>query len=624
MISLINHLGLFFVLLLSIMLSCLGYGWFLTILLRKSSTSNYVDELFLGVSILVFLGGVLNFFGLVSRFGNRTIIAFGISLSFVMFASKRKIRSTIFNLQNLSQLPFFIMLGMLTIASRITRTAWNYADDGEAYLPFVKKMLTLGSLAFEPFSERRFLSSLGGSTFLDSLVVSILDFNFIRLSDMGLGISLMLILIWNLHQRKVLTGSPFLSAVPILLPFPVVNISSLFLSAALFLYILTKLLFPANQRILSAIHFIFPLATLFSLKNSNLVACLLMLLFFSNQIKGRMFPGSFRDISYFVVKRLSNSVLFLALTSPWLLGSLKDESSLSFFHDPRELIEISEFRHYPIFDFANLDDFFLFWGNLLNSSLLFVVFIAFIVLLVSPVTKTKMELFVIAKLIFISLVCGYVLTIQTDGYGVDRYTFALNFAILMGIIFCFSRMFSSLSLSLLTFLLISLTIYPSILKISPAYTLATLKQSFEISSISNNPCTEKTAISALQDKTEKKSTILVTSSFACALDFSRNVLLLNDFPGMLSPHPGLPLSDDFVRMKEYLISKDIDYLLVEMPSEEYRRYLNTVSSDVLDSKWLLKEAALKLRYYDLVESARMKFPMMDGPNIFYLIPLART
>lgn len=621
----VQDLSLSVILVTSLLLSLRGYGWFLLLLLRKSSHTNLIDELFVGLSFLVLIGGVLNLLGLISRYGNLILVGFGLLLSVFLFRSKEsdfKHKTFISNKLYVFQFTVFVMLGMLTIASRVTNAAWNFADDGEAYLPFIKKMLSLGSLGIEPFSERRTFASLGGSSFLDSIIVSLLGFKYVRLSDIGLGISLTLILIWHLHNRGVLRGSPFISALPLLLPFPLVNISSLFLSVALYSYVVVNLLFFTHDKSLVFFRFVLPLSTLVTLKNSNLIVCMLFFLFFSPQIK-YVALKSIQDFYQHIAKRLTNVCQFSIITLPWLLSSLKDGSSLFSISNPRNLQYANDLGSDRFAKFSSPEFLISLSAKLINSTLFGVLLVGLTMILILQIVCGRREIRDLGLLICISVLNVFIFSISTDGYGFDRYSFPLNFAILLGIIFSLSQYLPRVLLFASVFFFISLAIYPSILKVDFKYTIATLKQSLEFSYFKGDPCTQKSVVAGFQKKATPDSTILVTSSHSCALDFSRNNLLLNDFPGMLSPSPGMPLDQSILEMESYLISNEIDYVLVEMPSQESRGYLTKLASGAIDSRWLVNEASFKLRYYELIETSKSKISDSHGPAIFYLIQLGR-
>ena len=52
---------------------------------------------------------------------------------------------------------------------------FNLIDDYHAYFVFPHKMLQIGSLGSDPFSERRLVSALGGQSFLHTFSLSLLD-----------------------------------------------------------------------------------------------------------------------------------------------------------------------------------------------------------------------------------------------------------------------------------------------------------------------------------------------------------------------------------------------------------------------------------------------------------------
>ncbi|HET9086445.1 MAG TPA: hypothetical protein VFN53_02870 [Acidobacteriaceae bacterium] len=89
-----------------------------------------------------------------------------------------------------------ILLGLVILVARVAGTvqlaSFNITDDSSAYLVFPGKMLALHQFAFDPFSDRRLLSSLGGAYFLQSFVISGTSLAHIEMADRTLGLLLLI------------------------------------------------------------------------------------------------------------------------------------------------------------------------------------------------------------------------------------------------------------------------------------------------------------------------------------------------------------------------------------------------------------------------------------------------
>jgi hypothetical protein len=113
---------------------------------------------------------------------------------------------------------------------------FNVHDDFHAYFVFPNKMLATGSLGKEPFSERR-LNSLGGQSFLHTLVLAVLPEENLHLLEPGVAILMVLGLLLGYFAER---GTPTRNYIWVLLtfllvPLPYMNISALVTGTVLFL-----------------------------------------------------------------------------------------------------------------------------------------------------------------------------------------------------------------------------------------------------------------------------------------------------------------------------------------------------------------------------------------------------
>jgi hypothetical protein len=507
------------------------------------------------------------------------------------------------------------------LTSRITNVTWNFGDDGEAYFPFAKKMLTTGSLIAEPFSERRTLSGLGAATYLDTNVITFLPFSYIKLSDIGIGFSLLLILIWRYHKKGYVRGSVFISFPALLLPFPIVNISSLFLSVTLFVYLLFNLNRPIQNSSLNFIRFLSPLATLIVLKNSNLITCVLLLLLFS-PMTSSMKITNIKSFFQGLQSRFTNSLIVFLLSLPWYLSSIKNSGDSFNFQNPRNLVFARGLYSDKLNESWISATGFNFLEILLRSSLFGPILMALILLFKFRKRLAKGQISLLTRITLISFVSALFTYFNTDGYGIDRYTFATNFAVFVVVLFTFSQFAGNILYSCLVLFFLTLTIFGSISRFDLIYTLATLKQSFELSSIPTDPCSGKNILREIQNSTEVGARILVTTSYACQLDYSRNEIVINDFPGMVSPSPGMDFENGLLSLMNYLRLIDLDYILVEFPNEESLFYLQILANREIDSDWLVTQATRKLEFYDLILTSDSKIEFVDALSKFALIRLS--
>lgn len=119
----------------------------------------------------------------------------------------------------------------------VTASNFNNHDDFHAYLVFPRKMLATGTQGEDPFSERRLTTGLGGQPFLDTLVLAALSEQHLHIVDPALG-SIVLVavfLAWARTARVARSAALGAVFVFLLVPSPVVNVTALTTGAALYL-----------------------------------------------------------------------------------------------------------------------------------------------------------------------------------------------------------------------------------------------------------------------------------------------------------------------------------------------------------------------------------------------------
>jgi hypothetical protein len=131
-----------------------------------------------------------------------------------------------------------VLLAALGILGHLYYPEFNKYDDYSAYLVFPQKLLTTGSLGFEPFSERRLWTSVGGMYFLHALILAGANFFFLHAIDPALALGLILLLLdAGLRRQRASPGRRLGVALFALLLMPsVINLTAIVLPVALMLY----------------------------------------------------------------------------------------------------------------------------------------------------------------------------------------------------------------------------------------------------------------------------------------------------------------------------------------------------------------------------------------------------
>jgi hypothetical protein len=148
----------------------------------------------LGISLFVLVGGFLNLAQQVRPWPLVSLVVFGDVLFIIFLVSARSswktIRSLFHGLQTWGKVfAAFCGAGLLTAAVHsLTFTRFNFSDDLPAYMTFPFKLIQLGSLGFDPFSERRVQSGLGASFFLQACMLVAGDVRSLWFPDAGAGL----------------------------------------------------------------------------------------------------------------------------------------------------------------------------------------------------------------------------------------------------------------------------------------------------------------------------------------------------------------------------------------------------------------------------------------------------
>ncbi len=136
----------------------------------------------------------------------------------------------------LIQYAGWVYTGRLNFANMVYADGFNTSDDYHAYLVFPHKMLQLGSMGLEPFSERR-MTSLGGQSFLHTFMVSVLSDTNLNIIDPSLALIITIgLIIGFLKENQASTRRVIFTILLVLLiAVPKANTTSMMLPVALFL-----------------------------------------------------------------------------------------------------------------------------------------------------------------------------------------------------------------------------------------------------------------------------------------------------------------------------------------------------------------------------------------------------
>lgn len=342
---------------LLILASLFGWGSILRRLLFPREQTDWALKAAWGLALSVVVGGVLNLGSWISR---RTVLVYlGIGILCWLIASLDSIRRVgslraTFQAITSGSHKAAIVLGMLLVpffaglryAASVSvvrdddatgpsgQNRFYPVDDYQAYMVLPEKMMQIGSLGRDPFCSRRMESSLGGQSFLDTFILSVLPLKHLRLIDPGVGLLLIIALLWgDFKERK----APLLFFLAIALFFLFTgpegreqggwaNITSFYIGTALFLALARTLAWKALPT-----SGLLPRAVMIALMASAICA-----------LKSTFIPfcGVFLACSYLCYAMEKNSrrkaivelacagILTLAFTLPWMISLYQASGTL--------------------------------------------------------------------------------------------------------------------------------------------------------------------------------------------------------------------------------------------------------------------------------------------------------
>jgi hypothetical protein len=210
----------------------------------------------LGVVVVIFIGGILNALGI--AYGVSVWLVLLIGLSRAILAIRRLSEQPII-LSGRFCLPGFIVAGatFFVVITLFPADVFNYHDDFQKYFSHPIRMLQTGSLSGGPLSALG-SETLGAQAFIQGAVIWMFPIEYIGVIDYGLGYFICLCLAAQVgfasrHAGLSLSAIP-LAAVILIHP-QYVNVSGLFVPAALMMYAVSHSLEPRiNPNVLGLVY----------------------------------------------------------------------------------------------------------------------------------------------------------------------------------------------------------------------------------------------------------------------------------------------------------------------------------------------------------------------------------
>jgi hypothetical protein len=621
---------------IAIICSFAGWGWLVLRVLRIRLSTMFGFNAAVGMAFSTSLGGILNWFGVISPGFVRAYLVAGLLIS--AFAGVRHARSACdvvvsawayFKPRRLLAFGAFVLVlvSVSKYATAVSPGWFNPQDDYHGYFVFPVKMLQTGHLGPDPFSERRIVTSLGGKAFLDTFPLSFTgDVNNLDLIDEGVAFLILLLLLYEIMARK---GIPGLWAVMLLIAasmfeVPVSNITAVYCGVVLLVLLfdlLDRAVFQpeANQLVLMAII----LASLTSLKTTLApMAGVFFLCYFGLQFY--RLPNKSRTLARAGVC----AALILILLSPWMLDSYRSSGTLIYpvlgkgYHGSRYgtyLLPTANMGIHNLLAFLNG------LSNTLGGVLAIqtgLVLVAFL--------RTRrdrlIDLIIVVNLVIDVVVIG----VSTGGVQMYRYSFAILFStalfLLIEELAAFAKspaadVAPGTTEGFAAILLLGMLLGPAwhgFMTGQKDWRIAELK--FAISGQSIDSPVEASDYRNMQLAIPPGQKVLVRLDKNFLLDFRRNPMYVDDLPGGASLPPGIPSFKGPEALAEYLVNHDIRYLAYSYGDEA--SFSRELFGDRLQegvNVWLRRGAQIAFDFQDnVVLLGQTRKRLFDNGKMFIL------
>ncbi|MCG3176489.1 MAG: hypothetical protein MOGMAGMI_01444 [Candidatus Omnitrophica bacterium] len=594
------------------------------------------EKAVLGVSVMLILGGVLNHQALISPLIVHQLVAGGAVLWILqLWTLSRPVAHPLCygdRPDRWAGILASVMLVCLALfaASTLTMTGiYNDHDDYPAYAAFAQKMLQTGQMGYEPFSERRIASALGGKYWLDTWSLTLLGDGRTLALDIGVGALLFaaLLSLWGtrlgLGQRRALVvcvaAGPFLILCS--------NTTAWALPAAMGLWVAMRLdprLWPDGEGgpgrwvALGAV-----LAAIASLK-SNLIPPWAIAVALSALLALR------RGQRSEAAGMAAAALLAVVFVLPWAAAQARDCGTWLFpilgrgYHvsaygsGAAGRWELSA----PLLKIIALD--------LVDNKFLLLTILAALLAALCRIRPARIT----AVLASCALAAALALSVATAGWFNFHYTYSIFVVALAAVLVEGARAWDRAPRRrmLISTVLFVAVLAGSLARIKPLYGwfetvyVAVRAPGLFGPALQRIPLHEwsRRTMNRVQRRTPPGSTILASSDTAAAMDFRRNRVLLADFPGQASPPPGMPLDGGYERWAEYLRGQGVRYVLMDRSGVYTRKGLEFIYNwRAFEGRlWIVRQMGDALKYLDLFERACEELPC-DRSDHLWLLDLGR-
>jgi hypothetical protein len=580
-----------------------------------------------GVGVVIFLGGCLNLIRAIT-----TPVLLAMTLLGLLAAILLRITLTEPGSPNESgDLPtsssrtitvLLLLLAVLFLArlgASVHAGQYQASDDYNFYLAAPVKMLQLHHYAADPFSERRIMTSIGGSYFLQTLILTALPLANVQMADRTLGLLLLAFMAYGLANEFHLTKVQRLvfALLVIFTPQLQFNLTFVLLPSALFfglVYLAANRKFLADRPILLSLLLGMVTGAVATTKSTYLphgvifVACIALF-----HWRRRSFSAG------------AQTLLFAALgaflvMAPWMIAH-HATSGTSFYPTLGPGYEYTAYGLYPAPSGAGP-------AVIIHKVIPFCLPLLFLFIIEWVLGDRDEQGEAILALSAAAFSAALLVGIATGGDSVRRYNYPCMLPALVLLYVVFSRRVNAVptarrwsilqACSAIFIVLGALTIWGN--RLSNELMQIPWGLKFALTDSPIVPPSVQAEYAAVQRAIPTDAPALATVDNPFLFDFRAHSIGIADYPGAASLPPGWPSRQDGEVLARYLLANHLRYLVYDYGYfADFDREAPHVIADTSRTQWIHSEARIALRsHQQYAELAQTRLHLYDDGNIYIL------
>jgi len=608
-------------------LSIAGYGAVLLRLfgLRSPSVALAATS---GVGVVIFLGGCLNLIRAITNPVLLAMILLGLLAAILLriTLTEPESPSEAGNLQTPPSRTVTILLLLVAVifiarlGASVHAGQYQASDDYNFYLAAPVKMLQLHHYAADPFSERRIMTSIGGSYFLQTMVLAALPLANVQMADRTLGLVLLAFMAYGLANEFHLTKAQriIFALLVIFTPQLQFNLTFVLLPSALFfglVYLAANRKLLADRPILLALLLGIVTGAVATTKSTYLphgvifVVCIALF-----HWRRRGFIAGARTLLFAALGA------FLVM-APWMIAH-HSTSGTFFYPTLGPGYEYTAYGLYPAPSGAGA-------AVIVHKVLPFCIPLLLLFVVECLLGDRDEQGEAILALSAAAFCAALLVGIATGGDSVRRYNYPCMLPALVLLYVVFSRRSNAAPASprqwfflqactVIFVVVAALTIWGNGLSNEFMQIPWGLKSAFVDTPIV--PPSVQAEYAALQQAIPTHAAALASVDNTFLLDFRAHPISIADYPGAASLPPGWPSRDDGEALARYLLANHLRYLIYDYGYfAASDREAPHVIADTSRTQWIHSEARIALRsHQQYAELAQTRLHLYDDGNIYIL------